>query len=82
MKKNIENHITLLVESRAIAAIEYEGVINEIVDDLYNQTKNFVSNINVNDYPIVYISDNIPVKVCIVCAISVSLNGLFLVNIV
>lgn len=63
MKKDIENHVALLVESRAIAAIEYEDIINEIVDDLYNKTKNLVSNIDVNDYPIVYISGDIPVKV-------------------
>ena len=63
MKKNIENHISILVESRAIAAIEYEDIINEIVDDLYNQTKNYISNINIDNYPIVYLGNNIPVKV-------------------
>ena len=63
MKKNVENHISMLVESRAIAAIEYEDIINEIVDDLYNQTKRYISNINTDNYPIVYSEGNIPVKV-------------------
>lgn len=35
LKQGIEKHISMLVEARAIASIEYENIINEIVDNLY-----------------------------------------------